>query len=164
MGEDMLSVLRATRAVPDPDELEPALLARAADGDRDAARALVARYQQRVFGLVSRMLPGRPRATVEDVSQETFLHVFRKLATFDPAGSARLSPWILTIAARRSIDELRRPVVRPPADLHRVAHVRADNATMRRELLGAIEAALADLSPELRAAFLLREFHGLEYS
>src|ERR1043165_8837232 len=86
MGEDMLSVLRATRAVPDPDELEPALLARAADGDRDAARALVARYQQRGFGLVSRTLPR------------------------------------------------------------------------------AIEAALADLSPELRAAFLLREFHGLEYS
>ncbi|MDX2093739.1 MAG: sigma factor-like helix-turn-helix DNA-binding protein [Kofleriaceae bacterium] len=27
----------------------------------------------------------------------------------------------------------------------------------------AIEAALAELSPELRAAFLLREYHGLEY-
>ena len=34
----------------------------------------------------------------------------------------------------------------------------------RRELLAAIESALRELTPELRAAFLLREYHGLEYT
>jgi RNA polymerase sigma-70 factor (ECF subfamily) len=160
----MLSVLRATRAVPDPDELEPAVLARAARGDREASRALVERYQLRVFGLVSRMLPSRPRATIEDVAQETFFHVFRRLGSFDSTGPARLSTWILTIAARRSIDELRRPVPAALAHDERADDARADDATRRRETIDAISAALADLSPELRAAFLLREYHGLEYS
>src|SRR6185312_8443169 len=34
----------------------------------------------------------------------------------------------------------------------------------RREIALAIETALAELPPELRAAFLLREYHGLEYA
>lgn len=160
----MLSVLRATRAVPDPDELEPAVLARAVRGDRDACTALVARYQGRMFALVSRMLPRRPRATIEDVAQDTFLHVFRQLGNFDPTGPARLSTWILTIAARRSIDEFRRPVPVSLVDDDRIDEHRPDQATSQRELVAAIEAALEDLSPELRAAFLLREYHELEYS
>ncbi|MGE3547821.1 MAG: sigma factor, partial [Kofleriaceae bacterium] len=86
-------------------ELDAVTLRRAVTGDDAACRALVELYQTRVFALVSRMLPGRGRATVEDAAQETFLQVFRQLARFDPKGSARLSTWILTIAARRAIDE-----------------------------------------------------------
>lgn len=160
----MLSVLRATRAVPDPDELDRTVLARAMRGDRDACTALVERYQRRVFALISRMLPRRPRATIEDIAQDTFLHVFRGLAGFDPSGAARLSTWILTIAARRAIDELRRPVGVPLLDDERVDETSPDQATSQRELFAAVESALADLSPELRAAFLLREYHDLEYS
>jgi RNA polymerase sigma-70 factor (ECF subfamily) len=121
-------------------------------------------YQTRVFALVSRMLAGRGRAAVEDVAQETFLAVFRQLATFDPAGSARLSTWILTIAARRAIDELRRKRPAPVAELEATGGERADEQAVRRELRAAIEGALAELSPELRAAFLLREYHDLDYA
>ena len=83
---------------------------------------------------------------------------------FDPAGPAKLSTWILTIAARRSIDELRRKRPAPIADVIREGASRADDSARSREILRAIDTALADLSPELRAAFLLREYHDLEYA
>lgn len=145
-------------------ELDELAIRRAARGEPEALRAVVDRYQDRVFALASRMLSGRGRAVVEDVAQETFLHVFRQLPKFDPAGTATLSTWILTIAARRAIDELRkqRPALLPV--LERASDARADERTTRRELAAAIEAALCELSPELRAAFLLREYHGLEYA
>ena len=164
MRDDMLSVLRATRSSTSADELDELALRRAASGDHAACRLLVERYQQRVFALVSRMLPARPRATIEDIAQDTFLAVFRRLGDFDPRGTAKLSTWILTIAARRSIDELRRQRPAPTAQVVREAAGRADDSTRSREIVAAIEAALAELSPELRAAFLLREYHDLEYS
>jgi RNA polymerase sigma-70 factor (ECF subfamily) len=168
MGEDMLSVANAVVEDAAPDEIDEITLRRAATGERAASRALVERYQQRVFALASRMLAGRGRATVEDVAQDTFLAVFRRLATFEPAGPAKLSTWILKICARRAIDELRRQRPAPLGELGldkiAIGGPRADEATSRREVIAAIEAALADLSPELRAAFLLREYHDLEYA
>jgi len=149
-----------------PTELDDATLRRAMRGDADATRRLVELYQDRVFALVSRMLSGRGRATIEDIAQDTFLAVFRQLATFDLHGAAKLSTWILTIAARRAIDELRkqRPVLLAEPERDRAGSERTDERMQRRELALVIEAALRDLSPELRAAFLLREYHGLEYA
>ena len=164
MGHDMLSMLRATRPVPDPDELDDPAVVRAAAGEQAAARALVETYGQRVFALVSRMLAGRDRAVIEDVAQDTFCDVFRKLRGWRPGGPARLSTWILTIAARRAIDELRRKRPEPIAMPEAVGTGRADDATRRRDVVAAIERGLAELSPELRAAFLLREYHELEYA
>src|SRR5688572_19606572 len=100
----MLSVARK----PAPTELDDTTTRRAARGDHDASRRLVELYQDRVFALMSRMLSGRGRATIEDIAQDTFLVVFRQLVQFDTRGSAKLSTWILTIAARRAIDELRK--------------------------------------------------------
>lgn len=154
----MLSVAKR----PTPTELDDATLRRATRGDDEACRELVELYQSRVFALVSRMLSGRGRATIEDIAQDTFLVVFRKLGEFDARGTAKLSVWILTIAARRAIDELRkqRPVLL--ADVPERGA--SDDRMHRRDVALAIEAALRDLSPELRAAFLLREYHGLEYA
>ena len=154
----MLSVAR-TQA---PTELDDATLRRAIRGDADAARRLVELYQARVFALVSRLLSGRGRATIEDIAQDTFLVVFRQLGQFDVRGSAKLSTWILTIAARRAIDELRKQ--RPVLLAELPERGSPDDRPQRRELALAIEAALRELSPELRAAFLLREYHGLDYA
>jgi len=159
-------MLSVAHRQPMPTELDDATLRRAVQGEADAARRLVEVYQDRVFALVSRMLSGRGRATIEDIAQDTFLAVFRQLATFDVRGSAKVSTWILTIAARRAIDEVRkqRPVLLAEPDRERAGEGRADDRAHRRELALAIEAALRDLSPELRAAFLLREYHGLDYA
>ena len=90
--------------------------------------ALVAHHQGAVFALISRIL-GRRRGSAahQDLAQETFLRVFRALPTFERRGPARLSTWILTIASRLAISELRRRPVeyllpvdvadpRPPRD------------------------------------------------
>ncbi|MDB4963318.1 MAG: polymerase sigma-70 factor, subfamily [Myxococcales bacterium] len=83
----MLRVAYATPAT----ELDAPTVRRAVRGDADASRVLVELYQGRVFAMVSRMLAGRGRATIEDTAQDTFLQVFRQLARFDVAGRARLS-------------------------------------------------------------------------
>ena len=132
---------------------------RAQRGDRDAWRALVERYQAPVFALVGRML-GRQSPQLEDVAQDAFLAVFRALPSFAASGPARLSSWILAIASRRAIDELRKR--RDVAEARAEIAVHGDHG--RREIALAIERAVADLQPEYRAAFLLREYHELEYA
>lgn len=150
-------------------ELDDVTLRRAQRGDGAACRLLVERYQGAVFALLGRVLGSRHRPFVEDLAQDTFLAVFRRLAEFSPAGPAKLSTWILTIASRRAIDLLRRKepagaialgVAIAPDD---IAERGADDRE-RRRLAAAIEAALAELAPPYRAAFVLYELHGLDYA
>jgi len=162
MADEMLGAARKPGGT-EGGEIDDRTLRLASGGDRDACRALVEMYQVRVFALASRMLAGRGRATVEDIAQDAFLEVFRRLAAWKPGGPARLSTWILTITARRAIDELRKQRPALLADLERSSEARGDDGAIRKELIAAIESALHELPPELRAAFLLREYHGLEY-
>lgn len=143
-------------------ELDDVTLARAQRRDPQAWRRLVEHHQAAVFALIGRML-GRGRVgVVEDLAQDTFLAVFERLPQFAADGPARLSTWILTIASRRAIDQLRRqaPVAVAAID---IAPDPQPSAIARRDLARAIDAALAGLAPEYRAAFLLREMHGLAY-
>ncbi len=149
-----------------PAELDELTLRRAQRGEPAACRALVERYQRPVFALLHRMMGSARRDRVEDLAQETFLSVFRSLGQFAPLGPARLSTWILTIASRRAIDELRRAGDAPaelPGD-RLVSPSRADDRARRRDVGRRVERAVGELAPEYRAAFLLREMHGLEYA
>jgi RNA polymerase sigma-70 factor (ECF subfamily) len=148
-------------------ELDELTVERAKRGDRAAFRALVFHHQRAVFALLSRMLARRgSQALVEDLAQETFVRVFRALPTFGDDGRHNLSGWILTIAARLALDELRRPA--PATEpLDRIADVaagaRVDQAVERHALRSALERAVEQLPPPYRATFLLRELHGLPY-
>ncbi len=167
-----ITVSRPAERRPDRHgELDDLTLARARRGERDACRALVRLYQRRVFALLARMLSGRDRQSwVEDLAQETFLRVFRALPSFDRNGPAKLSTWILTIATRLSIDELRRkrpqlhsdPAAPVPGAIA-VAPEQADDLLRRKRIAAAIEAAVAALPADNRAVFVLREYHGMAY-
>jgi len=150
-----------------PAELDDLTLARAQRGEESAWRALVERYQRPVFALLSRMLsPVARRDLVEDLAQETFLRAFRALPTFDRAAPGRLSSWLLTIATRLALDELRqrRPLLESLHAVHVQASVTGSQASPDRRLLNQIlTRAVEALSPEHRAVLLLREVHGLEY-
>ncbi|MBT8496166.1 MAG: sigma-70 family RNA polymerase sigma factor [Deltaproteobacteria bacterium] len=146
-------------------DLDELTLRRAQRGDEGACRDLVVCYQDLVFGFLARTLSLGRADQVEDVAQETFLQVFRSLGRFSPSGPARLSTWILTIASRRAIDAIRR---RPPAhrDLTEVevaSSSRADDGLRQRAMAARVRAAIDELAPEFRAAFVLRSFHGLDY-
>lgn len=150
-------------------ELDELTLERARRGERDACKALVRCYQRRVFGVLARMLSSRARqAWVEDLAQETFLRTFRALGTYRSGGPAKLSTWILTIATRLAIDELRRkrPMLHVDPDKPgpvAVAPEAADDLLKRRRIGEAINAAVDDLPEEYRAAFVLREYEHMAY-
>jgi len=145
-------------------ELDDVTLERARRGDRNAFRRLVERYERPVFALLGRMLyTSGQESLVEDLAQETFVRVFHGLAAFGADGRLNLSGWILTIAARLAIDELRRPPRVESLSDGIPDEARADRESERRGLAAAIGRAVEQLSPEQRAVFLLREVHGLEY-
>ena len=73
------------------------LVRRSLRGDSQAIEDLVWRFQSDVFGLCVRLLHNRHDA--EDVTQETFLRVFRSLKRWD--SSLPLKPWIMGIAVNR---------------------------------------------------------------
>nr|HEX4314882.1 sigma-70 family RNA polymerase sigma factor [Kofleriaceae bacterium] len=144
-------------------ELDELTLRRAQRGDEAAWRALVARHQHAVHGLIWRLLAGRARHRTEDLAQETFVRVIRALPRFDPQGPATLTTWILTIATRLALNELRRPEMRALAD-EPAAVEDAHAPVERRRLAARIGAAMAELPPYQRAAIVLRELHGLDYA
>ncbi|MBA3452163.1 MAG: sigma-70 family RNA polymerase sigma factor [Deltaproteobacteria bacterium] len=149
----------AARTTAPLDELT---LRRAQRGDERAWRDLVERYQQPIHALIWRLLAGRARHRVEDLVQEAFVRVLRALPGFDLAGPASLSTWVLTIATRLALNELRRPehgaVAVEPA-----ASERPDETTERRQLGRAIAAGIAALPDAQRAVLVLREYHELDY-
>ena len=153
----------ALRATPPPrDELT---LRRAQRGDERAWRDLVTRYAPPIHALIWRLLAGRARHRVPDLVQETFVRVLGALPTFDPAGPASLSTWMLTIATRLTLNELRRPdhatLVDEPLG---AAADRPDAAVERRRLAAALAAGVAQLPDPQRAVLVLREYHELDYT
>lgn len=168
----MSVVVRAQLPRSAPRELDPAIVAAARRGEGWACRELVRFHQRPIHALMWRMLgsAGR-RGLAEDLTQEAFLRAFRALPRFDPRGAAPLSAWLLRIAARTAIDELRRrrPVM---AALERVELAdawleggmpRPDEAAQWASTARAIREAVDRLSPEVRAAFVLRAYHELRY-
>lgn len=153
----------ATRTTAPLDELT---LRRAQRGDERAWRDLIDRYQAPIHALIWRLLAGRARHRVEDLVQETFVRVLRALPGFDPAGPATLSTWMLTIATRLTLNELRRPEHRS-LDAEEESDQRTAQPTEqlieRRRLGAAIAAGVASLPDAQRAVLVLREYHDLDY-
>ena len=56
---------------------------------------------------MGRLLAGPGVAGRDDVAQEAFIRVVRGLPRFDPAGGAKLSTWILTVATRTCLNAIR---------------------------------------------------------
>jgi RNA polymerase sigma-70 factor (ECF subfamily) len=145
------------------DELDLATLRRCRRGDAQAFRALVERYQDRVYGLCV-ALAG---SDAEDLTQETFVRVHGALGDFDVDGPARLGAWILTIARRLCTDRARwrkrRPTVAldvvPIGDARPGADAELDRARMSR----ALHRAIAALPDDQRAVVALQLWDGLDY-
>ena len=145
------------------EPLDELTLRRAQRGDDSAWRVLVERYQPPVHALIWRLLAGRSRHRVEDLMQETFVRVLRALPNWDLAGPASLQTWILTIATRLTLNELRKPemttIIGDPPSTDST-----DAASERARIGAAIAAGVAALPDAQRAVFVLREYHELDYA
>ena len=83
---------------------DPELVRRCLAGDERAYRELIGRYERQVYSVAMRMV--RVAEDAEDLTQETFVRMFKALDRYDP--TRPFPAWLLTIAARLSIDQLRR--------------------------------------------------------
>jgi RNA polymerase sigma-70 factor, ECF subfamily len=138
-------------------------------GSQSAFEQIVVRYQRPVISLIARLTGDR--ALAEDLAQETFVKAFRSLAAFDT--TRRLSSWLFRIAHNTAIDAMRRSRP-PPASIdarsiasaggpHEPVTPPAPDPVERLELGRALEAALAELRSDQRAAIVLRYENGLSF-
>lgn len=136
------------------------LLARVVAGDHEAFNEIMRLHEDRVFSVCLRILGNRESAL--DAAQETFLAAFRKAGQF--RGGSAVGTWIYRIAVNTCYDQLRkarRRLIEPlsphldPAD-HSESD-RMEAAGMRPE----IQAALASLPPDFRAAVILSDIEGM---
>ncbi len=143
-------------------------------GDERAFTELVNRYQGRIQAFVNRMIGDSARA--EDLTQETFVRVFRHLRRFDQ--TRKFSSWIYTIAGNLARNELRsrarNPLVlfqtltknwaadRQPIEWEDVK-TRPDDLYRKRHLQEKVHEAVDRLPDHHRAVFVLRELHGKRY-
>lgn len=88
------------------------LLARVADGDRDAFGDLYQRYARAVLGLAIRRLGDRGRA--EDAVQEAFASVWRAARSYKRERGP-VAPWLYAVA-RNAIADRGRARTEPPAE------------------------------------------------
>jgi RNA polymerase sigma-70 factor, ECF subfamily len=103
---NMLVINPIANAVSEPASempVEVGLVKAVLDGDREGFGRLYDLYAPLVHGI---LLARVPRAEVDDLVQDIFLHAFKKLHTLRD-GSA-FGPWIAMIARNRAVDYYRR--------------------------------------------------------
>jgi RNA polymerase sigma-70 factor (ECF subfamily) len=100
---------------------------------------------------------------VDDLAQDTFVKVIRALGRFDRQGPARLSTWILTIATRTCLDELRRRAQPEPLPDELPGVLDPEDRVAQNQLAQRVTRVIGELSPEHRAVLVLRAYHDLDY-
>lgn len=113
-------------------------------------------YSQRVFSTAYRITGSRPDA--EDVTQEVFIRVFKKLHTF--RGEAAISTWIYRITVNRALDLLRRRKHEKtvPLDEH------LENVSEPMGVMKLIEGTLPSMPDGYRQVFVLHDIQGMRHS
>jgi RNA polymerase sigma-70 factor (ECF subfamily) len=157
-------------------DVDAALVERVKLGDVRAFEMLVVKYQRRIERLIGRMV--RDVDLVEDIAQESFIRAYRAIGQF--RGESAFYTWLYRIAvntAKKTLVELKRdPVVTESAlagrddddETSRHEHELSDAETPEailasKEVAAAVNAAVQDLSEDLRQAIVLREIEGLSY-
>lgn len=151
------------------EESADTAVAQVRSGDRDAFRLLVEQHSRAIFRLAYRMTGNEQDA--EDVVQETFLRAYRTFDRYESRSS--FGTWLHRIAANYAIDLLRaRQRFRrhqeagdgqeQPSLLERLpaSSPLPDRLAVDGEVRQRVGGALKLLTPQERAAFVLRHFEG----
>jgi RNA polymerase sigma-70 factor (ECF subfamily) len=162
--------------VTDHPDADAALVERVKRGDTRAFELLVVKYQRRIERLIARMV--RDTDLVADIAQESFIRAYRAIGQF--RGESAFYTWLYRIAvntAKKTLVEMKRdPVVLESAlasrddddETSRAETDLSDGETPEavlasKEIAQAVNAAVEDLSEDLRQAITLREIEGLSY-
>ena len=165
------AVLNNSHALAAPREVTPerasdfALAQRAAQGDMQAFEELFRLYRRLVYSLCLRMTQDVSEA--EDVTQEVFVLLFRKIGGF--RGEANFTTWLHRLTVNQVLmrfrknksrreDALEEEEIRP----HESVRPTSPKASQLIDRI-TLENALAQLPPGYRAAFILHDIEGYEH-
>ena len=151
------------------------LVNRCKEGDQQAFRLLVKRYERKVFSVAFGMLKDREEAL--DVSQEAFVKVHRYLGDFK--GDSSFYTWLYRITRNLAVDRIRsrrgetvefdEKVAQDEAELGEAGFLSTQLGTnpqksaLRRELAEKMTEALQQIPEKHREILLLREVEGMSY-
>lgn len=136
------------------DQLVSACLA----GDRDAMQQIYEHCSDRVYALMVRIV-GRQDA--DDLTQQVFLQLFRKLSQF--GGGSKLETWLYRLATNEALQHLRRKKRQAAGPLVVEPSAEDPDRLIESESIHMLEVALSRLDPELRAILALKEEQSLSY-
>ncbi len=150
------------------------LVARVLQGDKNAFRPIVERYQNRIFAMVVGMV--RDEAEARDLVQNAFIKAYQNLDTFRLDSS--FYTWLYRIAMNLAIDSCRKRRRRKTGSFDEAVAARDEDGEMlelhhtdgpaealqRKELRARIFGAMEELTEEQREVLLLREVEGLSYA
>ena len=152
------------------DRLEPTsdleLARAAAAGDSVAFERLYEQHHRRVYSLCLRMLGNSTHA--EDLTQEVFLQVYRKLASF--RGDSAFTTWLHRLTVNQVLMHFRRRGVKlehtsEEGDFTNVVDTPLQS-TRRISMVDrlALEKAISQLPPGYRTVFVLHDVEGYEHN
>lgn len=163
-------------AAPDASQAEGQLpdalvVERAQAGDASAFERLYCKHSRRIFGLCLRMMGNI--AAAEDLTQEVFLLVFRKIRSF--RGQSAFSTWLYRIAVNLVLMRLRRNPTRETSLEHAASSLGHGDPAPRQfssvdpQLAHSLERlhlerALAQLRPSQKLAIVLHDIQGYKHS
>jgi RNA polymerase sigma-70 factor (ECF subfamily) len=151
----------------DPMLDDQTLLSHIIDTQPEALSLLYDRYGRLIFSLAVHITGDV--ATAEEITQDVFLQVWHKAATYHP-DLGKVSTWLTSIAHHKAIDRLRHQAVRPEghsADLAGeldiiLSGLPAVEMAVEDNLLSvAIRQALSFLPPDQKQVLLLAYFEGM---
>lgn len=144
-----------------------AIIQRALNGDQHGYAELYDQFSSGLYRLCYSLLVNEQDA--EDILQESFLYAFKNLHRFD-SRKASLKTWLYTIAVSRCRNTYRRKRFLMVDisqwfgfELKAPSSEAPEAAVIRRDAKESIHKALANLSPRLREAIVLRYGQGLTY-
>jgi RNA polymerase sigma-70 factor, ECF subfamily len=140
-------------------------------GDHTAFEQLIKRYERQIANLIYMTMGNSD--SVDDLSQETFIRVYRSLKNFK--FDASVFSWMYRIAMNLCIDEIRKRKIRKVVSLEFLTedaiertrkHKHQDlpsDAMMRQEKKEVVQRAIQQLTQEHREVILLREYQDYSY-
>ena len=137
----------------------------AAAGDVEAFEKIYRRHHQRVYLLCLRMVRNVPQA--EDLTQEVFIQLFRKIHTF--RNDSLFSTWLHRLTVNHVLMYFRKPMVKSERTTDDgTTPIRIANGTenpSRMALIDriALNEAIAQLAPGYRAVLILHDVEGYEH-
>jgi RNA polymerase sigma-70 factor (ECF subfamily) len=151
--------MRPKRATAPDEPDDRRWVAKALAGDPGAFRALFDRHAPSVRRFLRDL--GRDEAYADEGTQETFVRAHARLATL--RDDQRLRPWLLGIARRVFLEELRRRHPRAEEGEIEDAVPSPETDLLVAEEARLFRAALQRLPPPRRGVLLLQMDHGLSY-